>query len=209
VPTRGDLLLLLRKQPGITVAELADKLGLSAMGVRRHVDALADSGLVERHGAPTRRLGRPAAGWRLTDAGVELFPRRYEAFAIEVLEDVADACGAEAVVAVLAARTAKDVPRYRDALAGADDLAEQVRRIAQLRDDAGYLAETSASDDGAFLLVEHNCAVHRLAERHPAVCSQELELFRTVLGPEVEVTRVSHTMSGDSACSYCIRRRTT
>jgi predicted ArsR family transcriptional regulator len=208
VPTRGDLLLLLRKQPGITVAELAGHLGLSSMGVRRHVDALAKSGLVERQDSRIRRLGRPAAGWRLTDAGLELFPRRYEDFALEMLDDIAETGGPEAVVAVLATRTAKDVPRYRAAMAGASDLQEKVRRLAQIRDDAGYLAEAGASEDSAQVLVEHNCAVHHLAERHPAVCSQELELFRTVLGPDVEVTRVSHAMSGDSSCAYCIRSRT-
>ena len=57
------------------------------------------------------------------------------------------------------------------------------------------------------MLVENNCAVHRVAERFPAVCAMELALFRKVLGPDVEVTRVAHTMAGDATCTYRIRPR--
>jgi len=202
------LLLLLRKQPGITVADLAAELGISAMGVRRHITALDASGLVERSVNAKRGLGRPAAGWRLTAAGIELFPRRYDQFASELLDDVGDACGPEAVTAVLAARTEKELPRYRAALADADGLEERVRRLAELREAAGYLADAEPGDDGvSVVLVEHNCAVHRVAERFPEVCAQELALFQRALGSDIEVTRVTHTMSGDSCCAYCIRQR--
>ena len=162
------------------------------MGVRRHITALDASGLVERSVNAKRGLGRPAAGWRLTAAGIELFPRRYDQFASELLDDVGDACGPEAVTAVLAARTEKELPRYRAALADAD----------------GYLADAEPGDDGvSVVLVEHNCAVHRVAERFPEVCAQELALFQRALGSDVEVTRVTNTMSGDSCCAYCIRQR--
>jgi predicted ArsR family transcriptional regulator len=207
VPTRGELLLLLRKQPGITVAELAEQLGLSTMGARRHVDALAAAGYVERHDSVERRRGRPAATWRLTAAGLELFPRRYERLALDLLDDIADTGGTDAVVELLAKRTEKDVTMYCAALADTVDLPERVRRLAELRDDAGYLAEVKPGDDGEQILVEHNCAIHRVAERHPAVCAQELELFRRALGPDVDVSRVAHTMGGDACCAYRIRPR--
>ncbi|MDQ4098820.1 MAG: MarR family transcriptional regulator, partial [Actinomycetota bacterium] len=62
-------------------------------------------------------------------------------------------------------------------------------------------------ENGDVLLVENNCAIHRVAEKHSAVCSMELVLFRRVLGPDVEVTRVSHTMAGDPVCCYRICSR--
>ena len=46
VTTRRDLLLLLRKHPGITVTELARALRLTGTGVRRHLDVLAGEGVV-------------------------------------------------------------------------------------------------------------------------------------------------------------------
>jgi len=109
------------------------------------------------------------------------------------------------VAGALESRTDKQVAQYQLQLAGCVGLGERVDGLARLRDQAGYLAECSDAGDGAFLLTEANCAVHRVAERHPVVCAIELSLLRRVLGPDVEVTRMSHTMAGDGACTYCIR----
>jgi predicted ArsR family transcriptional regulator len=207
VTTRRKLLLLLRKHPGTTVAELAAELELTGMGVRRHLDALESEGLVETTECTRRARGRPASGWRLSATGLELFPRRYDTIALDVLEDVAEQVGPGAVAAVFERRTEKMVNEYENALADRHTLEERVAGLTQIRDDAGYLAEMSADADGSLVLTENNCAVHRVAEHHPAVCAMELTLIRRVLGPDVEVTRTAHTMAGDAVCSYCIRPR--
>lgn len=182
------------------MAELAEALGMSGMGVRRHLAALAGDGLVERSACSSTGPGRPPAGWRLSAAGIETFPRRYDALALELLEDLP----ADQTAGALARRNDKQVAEYTAILAGCTTLAEQVAALASLRDQAGYVAEWSETG-GHFDLTENNCAVHRVAERHPAVCTMELALMRRVLGPGVEVTRTAHAMAGDSVCSYCIR----
>lgn len=198
-------MLLLRTRPGITVNQLAKALSLSAVGVRRHLDGLVADGMVEPVAARRGQgAGRPAAGWRLTRTGLEQFPRRYDAFALELLEDLAEEAGPEVVTAVFARRTEKLVGQYQAVLDGVEDPKERVRLVASLRDQAGYLTECTSDGDGAVRLVENNCAVHRLAEQHSAVCDMELVLFRRVLGPDVEVTRESHTMAGDPVCCYRI-----
>src|SRR5918997_2310021 len=95
------------------------------MGVRRHLDALQSEGLVEATTCDRKGLGRPASGWRLSAAGLELFPRRYDRVALEVLEDVAEHAGTEAVDAVFARRTDKLVAEYEAEGAGADGLQER------------------------------------------------------------------------------------
>ena len=207
--TRRELLVLLRGKPGSTVNELAADLSLSVVGVRRHLDKLAGEGMVEQVRVATapHKAGRPPTGWRLSSVGRELFPRRYDSLALELLEDLAEEAGPEAVEAVLARRTDKLAAEYEAKLDGVNDPADRLRAVAELRDEAGYVAECHAGDDGDFLLVENNCAIHRVAEKHSMVCSMELVLFRRVLGPEVEVTRVSHTMAGDPVCCYRMRAR--
>ncbi len=202
--------MLLRTHPGITVTDLARALSLSVVGVRRHLDSLAAEQLVVQVPAPREpgRAGRRPTGWRLSPAGLELFPRRYDALANDLLEDLAEEAGPETVQAVFARRTEKLVKRYQAALDGVDDPFERVRVLAALRDEGGYVTECRRGTDGDFLLVENNCAVHRVAERHDIVCSMELVLFRRVLGPDVEVTRQSHTMAGDPVCCYRVRFRT-
>ena len=237
--TRSRLLLSLRKHPGITVTELAAELGLTGMGIRRHLEGLELDGLVERSACPHHGVGRPPSGFRLSAAGMELLPRSYDTFVLQLLEDLCEQVGDEGVDVVLRRRSEKMAGQYRDELAGATTLAERVAELARVRDQAGYMAECHPeSPDGEFpekgvakkgvvekgvvekgviekgvvekgviVLVENNCAVHRVAEHFPAVCAMELALFRTVLGPAVEVTRVAHTMAGDATCTYRIRPR--
>ena len=188
------------------MTELAAELGLTGMGIRRHLESLELDGLVERSACPTHGVGRPPNGWRLSAAGLELLPRRYDTFVLQLLEDMCEQVGEEGVEIVLQRRSEKQAIQYRDELAGADTLEDRVAGLAGARDRAGYLAETS-QDGEIHVLIENNCAVHRVAERFPAVCAMELSVFRMVLGPDVEVTRVSHAMSGDAACAYCIRPR--
>ncbi|MDQ4070366.1 MAG: winged helix-turn-helix transcriptional regulator [Actinomycetota bacterium] len=201
--SRHQLLLLLRKHPGATVAELAEMLAMSGMGVRRHLTALSAEGLVEQSACPRTGPGRPPAGWRLSASGMEMFPRRYDGLALDLLDDLS----AGEVATAFGRRTDKQVAEYVAALAACSTLEEQVAELARLRDEAGYLAEWSHGEGEALVLTENNCAVHRVAEHHPVICATELTLLRRVLGPEVEVTRMSHAMAGDAVCSYCIRPR--
>lgn len=203
VGSRLQLLLLLRKRPGRTVSELAADLNMTGMGVRRHITALAAEGLVEGSPCPAAGAGRPPTAWRLSAKGMETFPRRYDNLALDLFDDLSPVEVADA----LDRRTDKQVAQYRAQLAGCSDLEERVAALARLRDQAGYLAEWTEGDHGALVLTENNCAVHRVAEAHPVVCAMELALLRRVLGSEVEVTRITHTMSGDTTCSYCIRSR--
>ena len=201
--SRQRLLLLLRKQPGVTVAQLAREMEISGMGVRRHLAALAADGLVEQTSRTRAGPGRPPAGWRLTAAGREMFPRRYDTLALELLDDLSS----EELAGALARRNDKQVVQYEATVGPCGDLPEQVAEVARLRDLAGYQAEWAVGDDGALVLTENNCAIHRVAEHHPAVCAMELSLLQRVLGPDVEVTRLAHAMAGDPVCAYCIRPR--
>ena len=199
--SRHRLLLLLRKHPGATVTELAREMAISGMGVRRHLTALAGDGLVEPAACAQAGPGRPPTGWRLSSAGRELFPRRYDALAIDLIDELAP----EELAGALARRNDKQVAQYQAALEPYVDLVDQVAEVARLRDQAGYQAEWSSGEGDTLVLTENNCAIHRVAEHHPAVCTMELSLLRQVLGPDVEVTRLAHAMAGDPVCSYCIR----
>jgi predicted ArsR family transcriptional regulator len=64
-------------------------MAISGMGVRRHLTALAAEGLVEPSACTQSGPGRPPTGWRLSAAGRELFPRRYDALAIDLIDDLA------------------------------------------------------------------------------------------------------------------------
>jgi predicted ArsR family transcriptional regulator len=71
-----------------------------------------------------------------------------------------------------------------------------------IQDDLGYLAEAVIGPDGVIRLVERNCAIHHVAAADGAACQAELDLFREILGPDVE--RETHIASGDRCCTYRI-----
>ena len=66
------------------------------------------------------------------------------------------------------------------------------------------MAEARADGDG-YVLVEHHCPVCTAASACPGLCRSELEVFRAVLGPDVEIEREQHLLSGDQRCAYRIR----
>lgn len=47
-PTRRDLLLRLREEPGLSVSELARPFSQKLPGMMKHLDVLADAGLIKR-----------------------------------------------------------------------------------------------------------------------------------------------------------------
>ena len=47
-PTRRAVLLRLKKQPGLSVSELARPLSLKLPGMMKHLDVLSDAGLITR-----------------------------------------------------------------------------------------------------------------------------------------------------------------
>ena len=112
-----------------------------------------------------------------------------------------------------AARAAESVANYAAALEGAADLGERVARLAEARTREGYMAECQP-EAGGYLLVENHCPICAAANACQGFCSTELDLFRSVLGPGVEVERVEHIVSGDRRCAYRVtpgvrRRRAT
>jgi predicted ArsR family transcriptional regulator len=79
-------------------------------------------------------------------------------------------------------------------------LPARVRELAVFQDEIGYLAEAVVVEDGVVRLIQHNCAIHHVAKDQPAVCQAELDLFRGLMGVDVE--RETHIASGDRCCTY-------
>ncbi|MFP4312497.1 MAG: helix-turn-helix transcriptional regulator, partial [Nitriliruptoraceae bacterium] len=82
---RASIVEHLRRTGDASVAELAARLEISQVAVRRHLGVLDEEGLVTSETVAGSR-GRPAARYRLTPAAGRLFPHRYDRFATELLD---------------------------------------------------------------------------------------------------------------------------
>jgi predicted ArsR family transcriptional regulator len=202
-PTRRAVLELLKREGPQTVAQLGAALGLSGVGVRRHLEVLEHVGLVRQSTRPQGR-GRPAYVYALTEMGHDLFPRNYHQLVAQLLEAAASELGPEAVERLFDHRQQELAELYAGRTRGRS-LPDLATALAAIQDENGYMADCHQTDDGRWLVREHNCAIARVAGAWPTACSHELALFRQLAGPGVDVERVAHIQAGDPVCAYVLR----
>lgn len=202
--TRRAITKLLKTEGPSGSAQLAERLGLTAMAVRQHLYALQKEGLVTAEERPVP-IGRPAKFWRLTRDADRLFPEAYAELSVALIDSVKDAFGDEGLERVLTSRCARQRMDYGKRIKPGDSLERKLKELAKVRTEEGYMAEIRAEDEGSFLLIENHCPICAAANACQGFCATELDLFRSVLGPEVTVERAEHIISGDHRCVYRVR----
>jgi predicted ArsR family transcriptional regulator len=201
--TRRALIKLLKMDGPIDSAQLGKRLGLTAMAVRQHLYALQSEGLVAAEERPVP-LGRPAKFWQLTREADRLFPDAYAELSVALIDALKDTFGEEGLDRVLVSRCARQRADYSKRIRRGDSLEKKLKELARLRTEEGYMAEMRRAEDGGYLLVENHCPICAAATACQGFCSTELDLFRAVLGPGVEVERVEHIVAGHQRCAYRI-----
>jgi len=201
---RAAILVELKRSPGLTVMDLAERLGASLNAIRHHMRELEADSLVE-HDRCRKGVGAPVFQYRLTADGESLFPRRYEETLMLLLRGLVEREGREAAVAMLASHFDAIENRLAGELDGLSP-DEKLEVVAGTLASEGFMPEwRPASNGGA--LVEHNCAILAVAEQFPEVCEAEERFLSRALGADIE--RRSHILDGCGACGYNVRFRPT
>lgn len=197
---RAAILVALKRAGELTAPALATQLGASLNAVRHHLKELESEGLI-LYARQRQAVGAPVFAYRLSEAGESLFPRRYEATLIEVLERVAEREGRDAAVSMVTSRFDAIRGQLEAELEGAP-IAERLERVARALRDEGYMAESTMGVADA-AITEHNCAIRAVAERFPEVCAAEARFLEALIGVPVE--RQQHILAGCGACEYKVR----
>ncbi|WP_416262563.1 helix-turn-helix transcriptional regulator [Gibbsiella quercinecans] len=198
------LLTLLKTQGPQQAAEAGKMLGTTGEAARQQFVKLAKEGLVEAV-AQTRGVGRPLQIWHLTPAGNARFPDTHSELTVQLLRNVRDKLGEQALELLIEAREQDTRINYKQAMVGAARLQERVARLAAIRCREGYMAEWHEQEDGTFLLIENHCPICAAASICQGFCRAELSVFAEVLQAQVE--RSEHILSGARRCAYRISRR--
>jgi predicted ArsR family transcriptional regulator len=201
--TRRRIVKLLKTEGPMDSARLAARLGVTAMAVRQHLYVLEREKLVDVEIRP-RPLGRPAKYWRLTADANRLFPEAYAELSVSLIKSVGEAFGPSGMPRLLDARLARQTAEYRARVDRAAPLKKRLHQLAKVRSDEGYMAEVHLAGSNAFLFVENHCPICAAATACQGFCAIELDLFRSVLGPDVRVEREEHIIGGDRRCAYRI-----
>ena len=204
IRTRQALLNALKQRGPSDASALAAGLGVSAMGVRQHLYALAEEGLVA-YEPEARPVGRPAKLWRLTPLADRFFPNGHAELAVGLIEAMGDAFGGEGLERLVAARARRQADAYRKRIPAGAPLEAQLEALAGLRSEEGYMAEVEQAGSGAYRLVENHCPICIAALACAGLCGAELDVFRAVLGPGVSVERTEHIVAGTRRCVYDVK----
>ena len=183
---------------------MAGQLGVSVQVMRRHLRSLEREGLVESSCNSTGP-GRPSNVWRLTNQGRKRFPDGSEAFARGLLHTVASCLGPDQLQDILGHHAADQARRYRTFL-GNCSLEKRLERLVELRRREGYVADYEpCQEPQGWLLTAFHCSVARIAEQFPVICSQELQLYRSIF-PDCHVERIHWIQEGDHCCGFRVRQ---
>lgn len=193
------ILLLIKTEGPQRAATLGSKLGISSEAARQQLTKMAEDGLVEAVNESATGRGRPRQLWKLTTAGNQTFPDGHAELTATILSTLVAQLGTPALDAVISAREADTLKRYRKEVDAADT-GSRVRQLAAIRTSEGYMADSWEEADGSLLLVENHCPICAAASVCAGFCRSELETFRAVLGAKVE--REEHILLGARRCAY-------
>lgn len=207
--TRHAVVRLLMESGSITAGEIGAQLGLSAAGVRRHLDALIEMGDAEAHAAASWQQvgrGRPAKRFQLTDAGRGKLGHRYDDLAVAAMRQLREIGGEDAVVDFARQRIDTILAKVAAVAAGSDtaddgDLEATAQRIAGALSEAGYAATTARVDGGVpgVQILQHHCPVANVAKEFPELCRAERQAMAEVLGTHVQ--RLATIADGGYVCT--------
>lgn len=202
-PTRERVARIILERGPSTASVLAEQLSLTPAAVRRHLDHMLETGLVEAReprSRGARRRGRPAKLFALTAAGHDLFEQQYDDLAAQALRFLAETAGEEAVTEFARRRWAVLESRVEELLAVEADLTPTLALATALR-EAGFAASVIEGPVGEQLCQQH-CPVAHVAHEFPQLCEAETETISRVLGRHVQ--RLATIAHGDGVCTTSI-----
>ncbi|WGU94876.1 transcriptional regulator [Paenibacillus dendritiformis] len=200
--TRQQMLMLLKTNGAMSAAQLAIQLNMTEMGVRRHLYALEEEGLLETE-MVRQPMGRPLRTYRLSTQGDEQFPKQYHQLILDLLKEM-EVWPEDGVGKLFESRKQSLIEKYAPQM-GQSSLDERVEALGTIQDHNGYMVETEQEEDGSWLLHEYNCPIAQVAQHYKQPCACELALFRELL--DADVTRTECIAEQGKRCTYRIRKR--
>ncbi|MFD6856788.1 helix-turn-helix transcriptional regulator [Rhodococcus sp. NPDC060090] len=198
--TRAAVVQLLVENGPITATDIGERLGLSAAGVRRHLDALIESGEAQSVvplRAKTRGRGRPARRFQLTSVGRARLGHSYDDLAGAAMRHLRE-LGGSAAIEDFARRRVQSILGGVRPVESDDEIDAVANEIADAFSAAGFAASTRRVGTGV-QLCQHHCPVSHVAEEFPELCEAEQDAFVELLGSHVQ--RLATIANGDAFCT--------
>lgn len=201
--TRETILHLLKTNDELSAKELTERLHITSMAVRRHIDALERDGFIESR-TIRQPMGRPTAVYYLTERANVLFPNKYHTVALDLLDELVQESGENMVEKLFERRKETLYKRYAPMMAD-KNFPDKLSVLATIQNDNGYMAELKKTSDDEYVLIEYNCPIFQVANQFNHACQCELRLFESLLN--ADISRPECLAKGGKKCVYHIRKR--
>ncbi len=189
---------LLAHRGGLTIDALAADLGIARTAVRQHLASLERDGHVQP-GRLQKTNGRPVRTYRISDQGIDLFPKQYAWFSSLMLDAVRRERGPEGL-AVWLEDLAHMVAQGLTPRGQVPDFASRVRQATHHMAQLHYEATVESVAESQAVVAATNCVFHAIAATTPEVCRFDLALLADLSG--ASVSHESCMITGDSACRF-------
>lgn len=198
--TKERVLGLIVSRGPVAAGDLADKLGLTPAGIRRHLGALTERGYIAEHearGCGTRERGRPARCYVATPEGQKALASAYAAVASDSVEYLRRTGGLDRFVEEESAALEKGL---RESITSEMTLPDRANALAEALSTRGYAATIRPLPGGfALQLCQGHCPVLAVAQAAPEWCEAETRAISRILG--VHVQRLSTLAGGAHVCT--------
>lgn len=196
--TRQEILEILKEERQATVEDLAQRLELTPMTIRHHLNVLQAQGLVAATTVRrSQKVGRPRLVYTLTEEADDLFPQSYGDLAVHLVTEIKETVGPEETEAVfrrIAERISQDAPLAHPG----QPFEERLDQVTDFLERQGFIMRWEKTDDG-YILANINCPYRQVTREHPEVCAMDAVLLERLLGVEPEP--LDSLREGDPVCS--------
>ncbi len=199
--TRQEILAILKEEGQATVEDLAERLELTPMTIRHHLNVLQAQNLVIASKVRrSKKVGRPRLVYTLTDAADELFPQSYGELARYLVSELKQTLGQEEAEEVFR-RVAERMIQTAPAPVSGQSFDERLAQVVDFMEEQGFLSRWE-KDDRGYIVTNLNCPYRHVSLEHSEVCIMDTEILTRLLG--VTPQRVSSMRAGESSCSFLL-----
>ena len=170
--TKKTILELLLEGPK-TSGEIADKLQIQKSAVRIHLDSMQAQKAVRSY-FKIVRLGRPRKIYELTDAGRELFPRKYDLILSLLVKKIEETGGREQlnkIIRSIADDIATDIRERIEKNNDSGSFEKSLKMLNSVSNELGFISSVRKEGSETYSVIRRNCILHKLALEHQdAIC---------------------------------------
>jgi predicted ArsR family transcriptional regulator len=194
------LLDLIRRQGPLTVAAMADDLGVTATAVRNRLSRLIESGLVERQSENHGR-GRPRHTYQASVEAHRKLGQNYTDLALVLWDEMMSTVADRKLRRLLFGRITERLAELYRRQVTDDGWEGRLEQLGAVLHDRGIEAEVVRREAGTLpILKQHSCPYFALAEIDHAVCAMERKMFEKVVGRGLRLSQCR--LDGARSCDF-------